>query len=60
MTTRAPAGRPLTPDAVATFDAGERYDVVRACEAFPPEPLESATEAIRIHAAFGYSTQFDI
>lgn len=59
MACRVAASRALVSDAAAAFDAGRRCDLeagmakLVATEA----ALENATEALRIHAAYGYSTE---
>jgi len=62
MATRARAARLLTLDAAATFDRGERCDMEAGmAKYFASEAaLENATESMRIHGAYGYSTEFDI
>jgi alkylation response protein AidB-like acyl-CoA dehydrogenase len=59
MACRVASARALTRDAAAAFDAGRRCDLeagmakLVATEA----ALENATEALRIHGAYGYSTE---
>jgi len=59
MATRVAASRLLVADAARAFDEGRRCDLeagmakLMASEA----ALENATEALRIHAAYGYSTE---
>jgi alkylation response protein AidB-like acyl-CoA dehydrogenase len=59
MATRVAASRLLVADAARAFDEGRRCDLeagmakLMATEA----ALENATEALRIHAAYGYSTE---
>jgi alkylation response protein AidB-like acyl-CoA dehydrogenase len=59
MATRVAASRLLVADAAKAFDEGRRCDLeagmakLMATEA----ALENATEALRIHAAYGYSTE---
>ena len=59
MATRVAASRLLVADAAKAFDEGRRCDLeagmakLMASEA----ALENATEALRIHAAYGYSTE---
>jgi alkylation response protein AidB-like acyl-CoA dehydrogenase len=59
MACRVASARALTRDAAAAFDAGRRCDLeagmakLVATEA----ALENATEAVRIHGAYGYSTE---
>ncbi len=62
MATRVEAGRLLTEQAARAYDAGERCDLeagmakLQASEA----ALANAEDAMRIHGAYGYSTEFDI
>jgi alkylation response protein AidB-like acyl-CoA dehydrogenase len=62
MATRARAGRLLTFDAAQAFDRGERCDMEAGmAKYFATEAaLENATEALRIHGAYGYSTEYDV
>jgi alkylation response protein AidB-like acyl-CoA dehydrogenase len=62
MATRARAARLLTLDAAEAFDRGERCDVEAGmAKYFSSEAaLENATEALRIHGAYGYSKEYDI
>ncbi len=62
MATRARAARLLTLDAAAAFDRGERCDLQAGmAKYFASEAaLENSTESLRIHGAYGYSTEFDI
>jgi alkylation response protein AidB-like acyl-CoA dehydrogenase len=59
MACRVASAQALTRDAAAAFDAGRRCDLeagmakLVATEA----ALENATEALRIHGAYGYSTE---
>jgi alkylation response protein AidB-like acyl-CoA dehydrogenase len=59
MACRVASARALTRDAAAAFDAGRRCDLeagmakLVATEA----ALENATDAVRIHGAYGYSTE---
>jgi alkylation response protein AidB-like acyl-CoA dehydrogenase len=59
MACRVASARLLTREAAAAFDAGQRCDLeagmakLVATEA----ALENATEALRIHGAYGYSTE---
>jgi alkylation response protein AidB-like acyl-CoA dehydrogenase len=59
MATRVAASRLLVADAARAFDEGRRCDLeagmakLMASEA----ALENATDALRIHAAYGYSTE---
>ena len=62
MATRARAARLLTLDAAQAFDRGERCDMEAGmAKYFATEAaLENATEALRIHGAYGYSTEYDV
>jgi alkylation response protein AidB-like acyl-CoA dehydrogenase len=62
MATRARAARLLTLDAAQAFDRGERCDMEAGmAKYFASEAaLENAIEGMRIHGAYGYSTEFDI
>jgi alkylation response protein AidB-like acyl-CoA dehydrogenase len=62
MATRARAARLLTLDAAVAFDRGERCDVEAGmAKYFASEAaLENSTEAMRIHGAYGYSTEYDV
>jgi alkylation response protein AidB-like acyl-CoA dehydrogenase len=62
MATRARAARLLTLDAAATFDRGERCDLEAGMAKYyaSEAALENATEALRIHGAYGYSKEFDV
>jgi alkylation response protein AidB-like acyl-CoA dehydrogenase len=62
MVTRARAARLLTLDAAAAFDRGERCDMEAGmAKYFASEAaLENSTESLRIHGAYGYSTEYDI
>src|SRR5688500_4483322 len=62
MATRARAARLLTLDAAAAFDRGARCDLEAGmAKYFASEAaLENATESLRIHGAYGYSTDDDI
>ena len=62
MATRARAARLLTLDAAAAFERGERSDLEAGmAKYFASEAaLENATEALRIHGAYGYSTEYDV
>ena len=62
MATRARAARLLTLDAAAAFDRGERCDLEAGmAKYFASEAaLENSTEALRIHGAYGYSTEYDV
>ncbi len=62
MATKVEAARLLTEQAAAAYDRGERCDLeagmakLVATEA----ALDNATEAMRIHGAYGYSPEFNI
>jgi alkylation response protein AidB-like acyl-CoA dehydrogenase len=62
MATRARAARLLTLDAAAAFDRGERCDMEAGmAKYFASEAaLENSTESLRIHGAYGYSTDYDV
>lgn len=62
MATRARAARLLTLDAAAIYDRGLRCDMEAGmAKYFASEAaLENATEALRIHGAYGYSKEFDV
>jgi alkylation response protein AidB-like acyl-CoA dehydrogenase len=62
MATRARAAQLLTLDAAAAYDRGERCDLAAGmAKYFASEAaLENATEALRIHGAYGYSKEFDV
>ncbi|HZQ73917.1 MAG TPA: acyl-CoA dehydrogenase family protein [Burkholderiales bacterium] len=62
MATRARAARLLTLDAAQALERGERCDMEAGmAKYFASEAaLENATEALRIHGAYGYSTEFDV
>jgi butyryl-CoA dehydrogenase len=62
MATRLEAARLLTRSAAAKLDAGERADVEAGmAKLFASETaLELATEAMRIHGGYGYTTEFPI
>jgi alkylation response protein AidB-like acyl-CoA dehydrogenase len=62
MVTRARAARLLTLDAARSFDRGERCDLdAGMAKYFASEAaLENATEAMRIHGAYGYSKEYDV
>jgi alkylation response protein AidB-like acyl-CoA dehydrogenase len=49
-------------DAAQTYDRGERCDMEAGmAKYFASEAaLENATEALRIHGAYGYSKEYDI
>ena len=62
MATRYEAARLLTEQAARIYDSGERCDLeagmakLHASEA----ALANAEDAMRIHGAYGYSTEYDI
>jgi alkylation response protein AidB-like acyl-CoA dehydrogenase len=62
MATKVEAARLLTRSAAEKYDAGERADVEAGmAKLFASETaLEVATEAMRIHGGYGYTTEFDV
>jgi alkylation response protein AidB-like acyl-CoA dehydrogenase len=62
MACRVEAGRLLTIRAASAFDAGERCDLEAGMAKLvsTEAALENATEALRIHGAYGYSTDAHI
>jgi alkylation response protein AidB-like acyl-CoA dehydrogenase len=62
MATRVEAGRLLLESAARAYDSGQRCDLEAGmAKLFCTEAaLENATEAMRIHGAYGYSKEFDI
>lgn len=62
MATRVEAARHLTEAAARAYDAGERCDLEAGmAKLFASEAaLANATEAMRIHGAYGYSREFNI
>ncbi|HEV7887141.1 MAG TPA: acyl-CoA dehydrogenase family protein [Acidimicrobiales bacterium] len=62
MATRLEAARLLTRSAAAKLDAGERADVEAGmAKLFASEmAFENATEAMRIHGGYGYTTEFPV
>ena len=62
MATRVHAARLLTDAAARAFDRGERCDMEAGmAKYFATEAgLENATEAMRIHGAYGYSKEFNV
>ena len=62
MATKLEAARLLTSSAAAKLDAGERADVEAGmAKLFASEAaFEVATEAMRIHGGYGYTTEFPI
>jgi alkylation response protein AidB-like acyl-CoA dehydrogenase len=62
MATRLHAARLLTLDAAARFDRGERSDVEAGmAKLFASEAaLQNATDAMRIHGGYGFTTEFPV
>ena len=62
MATRVEAARLLVERAACAYDSGERCDLEAGmAKLFASEAaLENATEAMRIHGAYGYSKDFNI
>ncbi|MBT3767081.1 MAG: acyl-CoA dehydrogenase, partial [Rhodospirillales bacterium] len=62
MATKVEAARLLTDQAAAAYDRGERCDMEAGMAklAATEAALENATEAMRIHGAYGYSTEYNI
>jgi alkylation response protein AidB-like acyl-CoA dehydrogenase len=62
MATRLEAARALTYQAAQAFDRGQRCDMeVGMAKLFATEAaMENSAEAMRIHGAYGYSTEFDV
>ena len=62
MATRVEAARLLVEKAARAYDRGERCDMEAGmAKLFASEAaLENATEAMRIHGAYGYSKEFNI
>jgi alkylation response protein AidB-like acyl-CoA dehydrogenase len=62
MATRVEAARLLTYRAAEAFDRGNRCDMEAGmAKYFATEAaVENATEAMRIHGAYGYSKEFDV
>jgi alkylation response protein AidB-like acyl-CoA dehydrogenase len=62
MATKVEAARLLTEQAAAAYDRGERCDMEAGMAklAATEAALENATEAMRIHGAYGYSTEYNI
>ena len=62
MATRAEASRLLVEQAAAAYDRGERCDMEAGmAKLFASEAaLTNATEAMRIHGAYGYSSELDV
>ena len=62
MATRTEAARLLTQRAAAMYDSGARCDMEAGmAKLFATEAaLENATEAMRVHGGYGYSTEFPV
>ncbi len=62
MATKVEAARLLTEQAAAAYDRGDRCDMEAGMAklAATEAALENATEAMRIHGAYGYSTEYNI
>ncbi len=62
MATRVEAARLLTDSAAQAYDRGSRSDMESGmAKLFATEAaVENSLEAMRIHGAYGYSTEFDI
>ena len=62
MATRYEAGRLLTEQAARAYDAGERCDLEAGMAKLHSSEaaLSNAEDAMRIHGAYGYSTELDI
>jgi alkylation response protein AidB-like acyl-CoA dehydrogenase len=62
MATRVEAGRLLTYRAAEAFDRGERCDMEAGmAKYFATEAaVENATDAMRIHGAYGYSKEYNV
>jgi alkylation response protein AidB-like acyl-CoA dehydrogenase len=62
MATKVEAARLLTERAARAYDRGERCDMEAGMAklAATEAALESATEAMRIHGAYGYSPEYNI
>jgi len=62
MATRAEAARLLVRNAALAYDKGERCDMEAGmAKLFATEAaLENATEAMRVHGGYGYSTEFPV
>lgn len=62
MATRVHAARRLVEDAAIAYDTGERCDMEAGmAKLFATEAaMENAAEAMRIHGAYGYSTEYNI
>ena len=62
MATRVQAARRLVEDAATAYDTGQRCDMEAGmAKLFATEAaMENAAEAMRIHGAYGYSTEYNI
>jgi alkylation response protein AidB-like acyl-CoA dehydrogenase len=62
MATKVTAARQLILYAAERFDAGQRCDMEAGmAKLFATEAaLENATEAMRVHGGYGYSTEFTV
>jgi len=62
MATRVHAARKLVEDAAEAYDTGERCDMEAGmAKLFATEAaLENASEAMRIHGAYGYSPEYNV
>jgi alkylation response protein AidB-like acyl-CoA dehydrogenase len=62
MATRVDAARLLTTRAAAALDAGRRSDLEAGmAKLFASEAcLQTASDAIKVHGGYGYSTEFDV
>ncbi len=62
MALRVEAGRLLVDSAAVAFDKGERCDMEAGmAKLFATEAaMKNSTEALRIHGAYGYSTEFNV
>ena len=62
MATRVEAARLLVQSAATAFDRGDRCDMEAGmAKLFATEAaMENSAEALRIHGAYGYSTEFNV
>jgi alkylation response protein AidB-like acyl-CoA dehydrogenase len=62
MATRVEAARLLVESAARAFDTGERCDMEAGMAKYvaTEAALKNATEALRIHGAYGYSKEFNV
>ncbi len=62
MATRVEAAKLLVESAARKYDTGQRCDMEAGmAKLFASEAaLENATEALRLHGGYGYSTEFDV